>query len=33
MTALGFLDIRETTIADVIDSPLIADPLHRLTAA
>ena len=30
MTALGFLDIRETTIADVINSPLIADPLHRL---
>ena len=30
MTALGFLDIRETTIADVIGSPLIADPLHRL---
>ena len=30
MTALGFLDIRETVIADVINSPLIADPLHRL---
>ena len=30
MTALGFLDIRETTIADVLSSPLIADPLHRL---
>ncbi len=30
MTALGFLDIRETTIADVLASPLIADPLHRL---
>jgi acetyl-CoA C-acetyltransferase len=30
MTALGFLDIRETTIQDVINSPLIADPLHRL---
>ena len=30
MTALGFLDIRETTIDDVINSPLIADPLHRL---
>ncbi len=30
MTALGFLDIRETTVADVLASPLIADPLHRL---
>jgi acetyl-CoA C-acetyltransferase len=30
MTALGFLDIRETTIQDVVNSPLIADPLHRL---
>jgi acetyl-CoA C-acetyltransferase len=30
MTALGFLDIRETTIEDVVRSPLIADPLHRL---
>lgn len=30
MTALGFLDIRETVIADVVNSPLIADPLHRL---
>ena len=30
MTALGFLDIRETTIDDVLRSPLIADPLHRL---
>jgi acetyl-CoA C-acetyltransferase len=30
MTALGFIDIRETNIADVLNSPLIADPLHRL---
>ena len=30
MTELGFIDIRETNIADVINSPLIADPLHRL---
>jgi acetyl-CoA C-acetyltransferase len=30
MTELGFIDIRETNIADVMNSPLIADPLHRL---
>jgi acetyl-CoA C-acetyltransferase len=30
MTELGFIDIRETNIADVLASPLIADPLHRL---
>jgi len=30
MTALGFIDIRETNIADVLGSPMIADPLHRL---
>jgi acetyl-CoA C-acetyltransferase len=30
MTELGFIDIRETNVADVLSSPLIADPLHRL---
>ncbi len=30
MQALEFLDIRETTIADVIKSRMIADPLHLL---
>ncbi len=30
MTALEFLDIRETTIADVVNSRVIADPLHLL---
>ena len=30
MEALEFLDIRETTIADVVNSRMIADPLHLL---
>ena len=30
MQALEFLDIRETTIADVVGSRMIADPLHLL---
>ena len=30
MRALEFLDIRETTIADVVGSRMIADPLHLL---
>jgi len=30
MTDLEFLDIRETTIADVVNSRMIADPLHLL---
>ena len=30
MKALEFLDIRETTIADVVGSRMIADPLHLL---
>jgi len=30
MTALEFLDIRETTIDDVVGSRMIADPLHLL---
>ena len=30
MKALEFLDIRETTIADVVGSRVIADPLHLL---
>lgn len=30
MTALEFLDIRETTIDDVVNSRMIADPLHLL---
>jgi acetyl-CoA C-acetyltransferase len=30
MQALEFLDIRETTVADVIKSRMIADPLHLL---
>jgi len=30
MQALEFLDIRETTIADVVNSRMIADPLHLL---
>lgn len=30
MRALEFLDIRETTIADVVNSRMIADPLHLL---
>ncbi|MFM7119088.1 MAG: thiolase C-terminal domain-containing protein, partial [Gammaproteobacteria bacterium] len=30
MRALEFLDIRETTVADVVNSRMIADPLHLL---
>ncbi|MFP6817489.1 MAG: hypothetical protein VB948_02815 [Pseudomonadales bacterium] len=30
MQDLEFLDIRETTVADVVDSRMIADPLHLL---
>ncbi len=30
MTALEFMDIRETTIEDVVNSRIIADPLHLL---
>lgn len=30
MEDLGFLDIRETTISDVVNSRMIADPLHLL---
>ncbi len=30
MTALEFMDIRETTIEDVVNSRMIADPLHLL---